>query len=26
VLDLGCGTGELLYILTKERDARGQGI
>jgi methionine biosynthesis protein MetW len=26
VLDLGCGTGELLYILAKERDARGQGI
>jgi len=26
VLDLGCGTGELLYLLIKERNARGQGI
>jgi methionine biosynthesis protein MetW len=26
VLDLGCGTGELLYILVKERNARVQGI
>lgn len=26
VLDLGCGTGELLYILVKERKARAQGI
>jgi len=26
VLDLGCGTGELLYILAKEKGARGQGI
>lgn len=26
VLDLGCGTGELLYILIKEKNARGQGI
>ncbi len=26
ILDLGCGTGELLYILIKEKDVRGQGI
>jgi len=26
VLDLGCGTGELLYILVKENNARAQGI
>ncbi len=26
VLDLGCGSGELLHILTKEKKARGQGI
>jgi len=26
VLDLGCGTGELLYILIKEKLVRGQGI
>ncbi len=26
VLDLGCGTGDLLYILVKERAARVQGI
>lgn len=26
VLDLGCGTGELLYLLIKEKNARGQGI
>jgi len=26
ILDLGCGTGELLYILAKEKSARGQGI
>lgn len=26
VLDLGCGTGELLYILARERKTRGQGI
>lgn len=26
VLDLGCGTGELLDILVKEKNARGQGI
>jgi len=26
VLDLGCGTGELLYILIKENNVRGQGI
>lgn len=26
VLDLGCGTGELLYILIKEKNVRGQGI
>lgn len=26
VLDLGCGTGELLYILIKEKGVRGQGI
>jgi len=26
VLDLGCGTGELLYILAREKNARGQGI
>lgn len=26
VLDLGCGSGDLLYVLTKEKNARGQGI
>lgn len=26
VLDLGCGTGELLEILVKEKNVRGQGI
>jgi len=26
VLDLGCGSGELLYMLVKDRGARGQGI
>ena len=26
VLDLGCGSGELIYILIKEKIARGQGI
>ena len=26
VLDLGCGSGELLYILIKEKKVRGQGI
>jgi len=26
VLDLGCGTGELLYVLIKEKKVRGQGI
>jgi methionine biosynthesis protein MetW len=26
VLDLGCGTGELLYLLIRERGVRGQGI
>jgi methionine biosynthesis protein MetW len=26
VLDLGCGAGELLYALIKEKNARGQGI
>jgi methionine biosynthesis protein MetW len=26
VLDLGCGTGELLYLLAKEKKARCQGI
>lgn len=26
VLDLGCGDGELLYTLIKEKNARGQGI
>ena len=26
VLDLGCGAGELLYILIKEKGIRGQGI
>ncbi len=26
VLDLGCGTGELLTLLVKERSVRGQGI
>jgi methionine biosynthesis protein MetW len=26
VLDLGCGTGDLLDLLTKEKSARGQGI
>jgi methionine biosynthesis protein MetW len=26
VLDLGCGNGELLYVLIRERGIRGQGI
>jgi len=26
VLDLGCGTGELLYLLIKEKKVKGQGI
>jgi methionine biosynthesis protein MetW len=26
VLDLGCGSGELLYLLIKERQAKGHGI
>ena len=26
VLDLGCGSGELLYLLIKEKDCLGQGI
>ena len=26
VLDLGCGTGELLYLLIKDRGVHGQGI
>ena len=26
VLDLGCGSGELLHVLAKEKKARGQGI
>ena len=26
VLDLGCGTGELLYLLVKEKNVRAQGI
>jgi methionine biosynthesis protein MetW len=26
VLDLGCGTGELLHMLIKDRGARGQGV
>ncbi len=26
VLDLGCGNGELLYLLIKEKDCHGQGI
>lgn len=26
VLDLGCGSGELLYVLIKEKNVRGQGI
>ena len=26
VLDLGCGTGELLFLLVKEKGARAQGI
>lgn len=26
VLDLGCGNGDLLYMLIKEKQARGQGI
>ncbi|MDD5108628.1 MAG: methionine biosynthesis protein MetW [Candidatus Omnitrophica bacterium] len=26
VLDLGCGTGDLLYLLIKEKKIRGQGI
>ena len=26
VLDLGCGDGELMYLLTKEKNVRAQGI
>ncbi|MBF0503810.1 MAG: methionine biosynthesis protein MetW [Candidatus Omnitrophica bacterium] len=26
VLDLGCGSGDLLYLLIKEKEARGHGI
>ena len=26
VLDLGCGNGDLMYILTREKNARAQGI
>src|SRR5512136_1655718 len=26
VLDLGCGTGDLLYLLAEEKNARVQGI
>ena len=26
VLDLGCGSGELLYLLAREKKARCQGI
>ena len=26
VLDLGCGTGELLELLIKEKNIKGQGI
>ena len=26
VLDLGCGNGDLLYMLIKEKNVRGQGI
>ena len=26
VLDLGCGTGELLYVLIKEKSVHGQGL
>jgi methionine biosynthesis protein MetW len=26
VLDLGCGTGELLYLLIKEKNVKGQGL
>jgi methionine biosynthesis protein MetW len=26
ILDLGCGAGELLYVLIKEKNVRGQGI
>src|SRR5208283_1821163 len=26
VLDLGCGSGDLLYLLIKEKKARGHGI
>ncbi len=26
VLDLGCGDGELMFLLTKEKNARAQGI
>ena len=26
ILDLGCGEGDLLYVLIKEKNARGQGI
>ena len=26
ILDLGCGSGELIYLLSKEKNARVQGI
>ena len=26
VLDLGCGSGDLLYLLIKEKEVRGHGI
>jgi cyclopropane fatty-acyl-phospholipid synthase-like methyltransferase len=26
VLDLGCGSGELIYLLAKEKNAKVQGI
>ena len=26
VLDLGCGDGELMFLLTKEKNTRAQGI
>ena len=26
ILDLGCGAGELLYVLIKEKNVRGQCI